>query len=187
MRGVALILTFVLIPALVLAAPTLNIDSIAGVYKDRFPNSTVDDGKFTSENILEVVKISPNRAYVRTHLEFYNGHLCSFHGIANVEGFELVYRKPTKAWVFGGKGKPQREIDAVCILSLKRERNRLVFEDKDDVCRASMCGARGILRDAAFDLKSRRTIRYMPRLLASREYAEAISESKSKDQPRDRQ
>jgi hypothetical protein len=171
------------IPAL--AASTLSIDDVAGVYKRRHEIAMHAEpaSREQAENILEVVKVSPREAYVRVRLIFDNGHLCSLYGIANVEGSALVYRKPDTISVFAGRGKPFRSVETECILSLKRDGNRLVFDDKDDVCRASMCGARGILRKASFDLKSRRVIRYMPRLLASREYAEAMRDAQQRRKP----
>ncbi|HJS45262.1 MAG TPA: hypothetical protein VJ753_02565 [Rhizomicrobium sp.] len=145
------------------AATNINVDDIAGVYKDRFTNGLVDGTKFTSENILEVVKFSSNEAYVRSHLEFYNGHFCSFRVIAKVEGDALVWRHPA------GDGRQ-------CELRMRFGDGKVTFLDRDGVCREESCGARGGYDRVTFSAKSRRTIRYMPRLLASPQYKAAVAE-----------
>jgi len=152
-----------------LAASSNSIDDIAGVYKHQFQNGLVDGSKYTSEDILEIVKVSPAEAYIRTHLEFYNGHLCAICGVARLEGGALVYRPRDS-----GEGK--------CALSLRRKGDRLVFDDPGDACKNDFCGARGIFNGQEFPLSGRRPIRYMPRLLASREYTAAIAEH-GKDAP----
>ena len=152
-----------------LAASSNSIDDIAGVYKHQFQNGLVDGSKYTSEDILEIVKVSPAEAYIRAHLEFYNGHLCGVAGVARLEGDALVYR-------------PHDNIEGKCTLSLRRKGGRLVFEDPGDACKFDVCGARGAFNGQEFPLASRRPIRYMPRLLASREYAAAMAEH-NKDAP----
>lgn len=175
---------FLFLTPAALAADTTWLTSLAGVYKSRhfvkiLTMSPPDDTERV-EDVLEIVKLSSNAAYVRAHLEFDNGHQCNFHQVMKVEGRSLVYREPATIWVFTGTGKPFRPVKTECVLRLKRDHSRLAFEDKDDVCRTSMCGTRGNLRDAAFDFKSRRAIRYMPRLLASREYTEAMRNREAK-------
>jgi hypothetical protein len=147
------------------AAARLDIDSIAGVYKQRFENGLVTGETYESENVVEVVKVSPTAAYVRADLEFYNGHQCAIRGIAKLEGDALVYRPTERIEGFGP-----------CELSLSVKDGKLAFGDKDGACRSYYCGARGGFDGIAFPLASRRTIRYMPRLLASREYAAAMKE-----------
>src|SRR6476660_3949917 len=78
-----------------------NIDSLAGVYRKTFANGNIDGGKYQSEDILEIVKVSPTTAYIRTHLEFFNGHVCNIWGVARLEGDALVYRGPNNI-----EGKP---------------------------------------------------------------------------------
>ena len=123
----------------------------------------IEGGKYQSEDVLEIVKVRPDQAYVRVHLLFFNGHQCSVYGIAKVEGDELVYRT-------------RRYNDQMCVLTLRRNGNRVVFGDKDSACHDEFCGMRGIFEGQGFPLSSRRPIRYMKRLLKSREYAEAIAE-----------
>ena len=49
-------------------------------------------------------------------------------------------------------------------------------------CRAYSCGARGGYHGAGFPIKSRRTIRYLKLVKASREFIEAVDEFQ-KDHP----
>ena len=62
------------------ATAPLRLDAVTGVYKYRFPNALVDGTNYTSEDILEVVKVSPTAAYVKASLQFYNGHICGDRG-----------------------------------------------------------------------------------------------------------
>jgi hypothetical protein len=149
------------------AAQPLNLDQWAGVYKVQFGNGTVDGGKYTSENILEIVKVSPNTAYVRAHLEFYNGHLCSIWGIADVVGDRLVYRATADNNLID-REKP-------CVMSIVRDKDRLVIHD-NFTCKPLNCGMRGSFEGERFPMNARRPIRYMDRLKASREFSQALAE-----------
>ncbi len=161
MRHRLLGLTLCLVPAAAFAVPALDMDSVAGVYKARFPNALADGSKFTSEDVLEVVKVSPARAYVRAHLEFYNGHICSTAAVFHAEGDSLVWRN-------------RIDKNTTCELSLTFSGGKVTFHDKDDVCREEDCGMRGRFEGASFPTAGRRPIRYMPRLLASQEYRDAM-------------
>ena len=88
-------------------AAGVNVDAIAGVYKHRFKNALVSGEKYKSEDILEIVKVSPTSVYVSAHLEFFNGHECAINGVAKADGNALVYRGETNA-----EGKQ-------CLLSVK--------------------------------------------------------------------
>src|SRR5258706_11786870 len=127
-------------------AASINIDALAVVYKKTFPNGNIDGGKYQSEDILEIVKISPTTAYVRTHLEFFNGHVCNIWGVAKVEGDALVYHGQTNS-----QGKP-------CLLSVKVRAGKVTLDDKDGACAIGTCGNRGMYNGTAFDLKKRRAI-----------------------------
>jgi hypothetical protein len=157
----------------VAAAPAVTpvaIDSVTGVYKYRFDNGLADGTAYKSENVLEIVKVSPRQAYVRAYLEFFNGHTCDFSGVAELENGVLVYRPHENL----GHDK--------CELTLQRKSDRIVFGDKNFACKSLYCGARGSFNDESFSMSSRRPIRYMPRLLASREYTAALAEH-NKDAP----
>ncbi len=101
---------------------------------------------------------------MRMHLEFFNGHTCDVVAIADVHGQSLYY------------DSYKLSDGRTCELTLNVTAERLEFDDKDDVCRAELCGARGVLSLAGFDRASRKPIRYMPRLLKSRELADAVTE-----------
>ncbi|HEV2186980.1 MAG TPA: hypothetical protein VGR70_07215, partial [Stellaceae bacterium] len=106
------------------------------------------------------VKLTPNTAYIRIHLEFFNGHQCSIWGIAEVVGQSLVYREPSSQ----------------CELSVSLAGGRITFADQDGHCREETCGMRGMYNGQSFRLSSRRPISYMPKLLASDQYLAAIEE-----------
>ena len=161
----------VVVSTLALAA-NVNIDALAGVYKKTFPNANIDGGKYQSENILEIVKVSPTAAYVRTHLEFFNGHICNIWGVAKVEGDALVYRGETNS-----QGKQ-------CLLSVKLQGGKVTLDDKDGACAIGTCGNRGMYNGTAFDLKKKRAIRYMDILLKSDQYKDAVDEFDGKPKTR---
>jgi hypothetical protein len=75
-------------PAARLSESQALLARIAGVYKERFRNEIVSGEKSASENILEVVPVDDAHAYVRMHLEFYNGHLGAIYGIAAVANYD---------------------------------------------------------------------------------------------------
>jgi hypothetical protein len=153
-------------------AANVNIDALAGVYKKSFQNGNIDGGKYRSEDILEIVKISPTTAYVRTHLEFFNGHVCSIWGVAKVEGDGLVYHGEINS-----QGKP-------CLLSVKVQAGKVTLDDKDGACAIGTCGNRGMYNGTAFELKKRRAIRYMSVLMNSDQYKDAIDEHDGKRKTR---
>ncbi len=148
-----------------MAAAASLPEALAGVYKDHFQNGLVTGETYRSEDVLEIVPTGPTAAYVRTILEFYNGHSCSLSGIAHVEGADLVYREP-----------PSKKVgDVPCVLHVARKGAKVELSDEDGSCKA-YCGARGSLSGDDFPASSRRVIRYMPRLKASREFKEALQE-----------
>jgi hypothetical protein len=161
----------VTVSTLALAA-NVNIDALAGVYKKAFPNGNIDGGKYQSEDILEIVKISPTTAYVRTHLEFFNGHVCNIWGVASAEGDALVYHGATNP-----QAKP-------CLLSVKAQGGKVTLDDKDGACAIGTCGNRGMYNGTAFDLKKHRAIRYMDVLVQSDQYKDAVDEHDGKPKTR---
>jgi hypothetical protein len=149
-----------------------DIGKLAGVYKKAFRNADISGDKYQSENILEIVKVSPKAAYIRTHLEFFNGHVCDISGVAKLEGDALVYRGETNS-----QGKQ-------CVLSVNAAGGKVTLEDKEGACAIATCGARGMYNGTSFDLNRRRTIRYMDILLKSDEYKDAIDEFEGKPRTR---
>jgi hypothetical protein len=144
------------------AAPSPFIDTVAGVYKQPRRLSLVEGGAYDAENVLEIVKVRRDRAYVRTQLYFNNGHQCALNGLASVLGDNLVLKQIDD---------PSGD---VCELMLSVEGGRIVFHDRDNMCMMHNCGMRGSFEGTNFALSSRRAIRYMKRLLASREYRAAL-------------
>jgi hypothetical protein len=157
-----------MIAASAAVAADIDIDKIAGVYKKQFKNGNISGDKYESEDILEIVKVSPATAYVKTHLEFFNGHVCNISGVADLEGPALVYRGPDNI-----EGKP-------CELSVTAGRGKVTLNDKDGHCAIGTCGNRGMYNGTAFELKRRRTIRYMDILLKSDDYKAALKEHDDK-------
>ena len=153
-------------------AAEMDIDKIAGVYKKTFKNGNIDGGKYQSEDILEIVKVTPAAAYVRTHLEFFNGHVCDIWGVANVERTALVYRGGTNV-----QGKK-------CVLSVKTAGGKVALDDLEGACAIGTCGNRGMYNGTAFDLKARRPIRYMDVLMKSDQYKDSIDEHDGKPRTR---
>ena len=116
------------------------------------------------DDVIEIVPVAPDAAYVRLRLYFGNLHSCSLHGVATEESGALVYREPLP---FFGERR--------CTLRIARRGNRLHLSDDDGSCR-SHCGASGQLRDVSLPWASRRRITYLARLRASSEYREALEE-----------
>jgi hypothetical protein len=142
----------------------LELRTVEGVYKHRFENGDVNGRKYVSEDVLEIVPLSSDRAYVRLRLNFYNGHLCALSGVAHVQDKALVYRPVAPA------------INGPCELRLEASSDKITFADRDDHCREVYCGARGMLRGMSLPAASRRPIRYLARLKASRQFQEALAE-----------
>ncbi len=161
---IALALAATSVPILGMAAALLPA-SLAGVYKTRFKNGLVTGESYQSEDILEIVPTGPRAAYVRTHLDFYNGHQCGIYGIAHLEGADLVYREPAAKQIG----------DRRCVLHVTQKGAKVVLSDEGGSC-MGYCGARGSLSDDSFPVSSRRPIRYMPRLKGSQEFKEALAE-----------
>jgi len=138
----------------------------AGVYKHRFENATVDGDRYESEDVFEIVELDSDAAYVRARLAFSNGHSCSIHVVARVEGDALVYRERAPPSYRGQ-----------CVLTLRRTDTQMRFDDAEGQCTLDHCGARGSFNGSGLPTASQRRIRYMQRLLASREYAEALQEA----------
>eukprot|EP01136_Pigoraptor_vietnamica_P030570 Opistho-1_new@90013 len=157
------------------AAPASPVDSLAGRYSEHSRNGLVDGTVFWSDDVIEIVPVDRNHAYIRFALHFYNGHECSISGVAKAVGNRLVYQEP-KDEIYG---------DRRCKLSVWRSGDRLVWadalEDGDgiDTCSA-YCGARGSFKgDHGLAASSRRRITYLPRLKASSQYRDAIANWKA--------
>jgi len=157
--------------------PARLMATMAGVYKHRFMSATITPGKapgeadvpYQAEDVIEIVPYDADHVYVRAHLDFYNGHTCDIAGMGRYEHGAFVYHDPERLL-------PD---EPPCALKLSVEGGKLVLTDRDgpdgaSTCRAH-CGVRGSL-DYAIGMDKRRTIRYLDRLKASREYNKAIAD-----------
>jgi hypothetical protein len=136
---------------------------VAGVYKAQFQNGNIDGDKYQSEDILEVVPVDDQAAYVRMDLEFFNGHSGRIYGIA-------IYGKNSVIYDPGEAG------DERCIVEYIWSAEKVVT--KADYEKTPGCikyhGARGSLDSAEFLVKKKQRIRYMQRLKDSREFKDAM-------------
>lgn len=157
--------------AAVSSASPLPLDDMVGVY--RRPHTVLilnkDWEPAKSEDILEIVKVTESDAYLRVHLKFDNGHICDIYGIGQFSGNAFSFSRAAR---FGRRGATP----GTCNLTIKLDHGKLHISDPGQQCRVGTCGARGYYDGAEFDLKSKRRIRYMPIILASREYKAALAE-----------
>ena len=132
-----------LAPARALAGDgSVDIGKLEGVYRKRMPNGDSAGAKYTTTDVLKLVRLDKGAAYFDIALNFFNGHMCELSGIARAEGGALVYRGAT------GVG------DEICELAIKPARGRIGFADAGQRCR-STCGARGGYDGAWFSIARR--------------------------------
>jgi hypothetical protein len=147
-----------------------DLDRLAGVYKHPAAPGFGADAGVPHEDILEIVKLSPRTAYVRIHSED-GDHICGIRGVADLTADALVYT--------GARGS-----DPPCVLKFRSTAAGVAPEDVGGGCSRENCGAGadlGLGDQVRFKFSEKRPIRYMARLLASREYVEALKE---RGQPR---
>jgi hypothetical protein len=175
---------FLLLMSLVLqvhaaeAPPAKLIKDIEGVYKRRFTSGIITPGKapmeddtpYDAEDIVEIVPYDDTHIYVRAEFQFYNGHSCSISGIAAYENHAFVYHDPEPSF----DGSPP------CTLAVRRTDKEITFMDRltpdgPATCKFH-CGVRGGLSGISIGRKSKRPIRYIERLKASREYRRAVED-----------
>jgi hypothetical protein len=144
-----------------------DLDKVAGVYKHRFANGDISGDKFTSEDVFELVKLTPKTAYFRIHAEFFNGHMCALWGVADLEPDALTYHGP------------RDYEDHPCVLKFTVNEVGIITNDVGGYCRTESCGARGGYgygNQVDYPLQAKRRIRYMPVILKSSEYLSALKE-----------
>jgi len=137
-----------------------QLAKMAGVYKRRFKNADISGKAYDSEDVFEFVPVGASAAYLKMHLEFFNGHVCDIAGVAE-------YKK-VGGFVFQDDDDPQEP----CLLTVRLTGDAIDFADPTGSCR-KFCGARGGFSQG-FELSRRRTIRYMPIILKSDEYIKAM-------------
>ncbi len=166
-RAVALMAVFCLGAAAPASSP---VSQLAGRYSLHFLNGMMDGTRYWADNVVEIVPIDAGHAFTRLSFEFANGHQCALSGVATAEGKALVYHEPASG-VAEGK----------CHLRLTHDGAKLGIDDDGGSC-SMYCGARGTLSGISLPWKSKRAITYLPRLKASREYADAVAQwRKTKD------
>lgn len=161
------------------APSTALIKNIEGVYKSRFENGLVSGETYQSEDIIEIVRYSPETIYFRVSLQFFNGHTCGLSGIAKYVDEAFVYKSEVSS--------PEQR---ACTLKISAKKDVLHITDRVNADSASTCreycGIRGSLGDYSIDRSKKRKIRYLPIVLKSRQYIDAVEEFKrSGDDKRD--
>lgn len=148
-------------PVACAAGPIDPVNRFAGRYSDHFLNGDVWGESFWSDNVVEIVPVSPDAAYFRILLVFYNGHTCDIYGVAQADGPNLIFHDPTVA---------------KCTLQISKQGNQLLLNelDSDLSCKFNYCGMRGGFDGITLPWRSRRQITYMRILKASSEYRGAI-------------
>ena len=142
-----------------------DLDRLAGVYKHRAAPGFNQRSRDAGEDILEIVKLTDRTAYFRVHTED-GEHICAIHGVAELTPDSLTY-------------KSVHSDPSPCTLKLRSSRDGVVLDDVGSSCSRWNCGAGADLGTGDrvnFRFSEKRQIRYMPRLLQSREYAEAMKE-----------
>ena len=139
------------------------VKSLAGRYYKQFADGLVTGEKYTGEDIVEIVPVGRDAAYVRIHLDYYNGHQCGIYGVARAEGDALVYR---------ARKTPYE--DQPCVLTVRKSGKSLSIDDGNSTC-SGYCGARGTLSNVEVPWSSKRPIRYLARLKHSPRYRQALA------------
>lgn len=141
---------------------------VNGVYKKRFKNGDISGATYQGEDVFEFVPVSDVASYIRIHLDFFNGHMCGISGIAEYKtGGEFVFQDPAG--------------DHQCLLTIRLDQNLIKFEDPNGNCQ-KFCGSRGGFNNQVFELKQKRMIRYMPTILESWQYKEALQSYQKRHQ-----
>jgi hypothetical protein len=142
-----------------------DLDRLTGVYKHRAAPGFDQKSGRAGADILEIVKLSDHTAYLRVHTED-GEHICGLHGVADITPDALVYTGV-------------RDDGPSCTLKLRSSRDGVVLDDVGGSCSRWNCGVGADLGTGDrvnFKFAERRQIRYLPRILYSREYAEAVKE-----------
>lgn len=149
------------------------IQTLAGRYSKHLLNGMMDGERYWSDDVVEVVPLRDEAAFVRVALQFANGHGCDLSGVAKVEHDQLVYREsPLPGYSLPVPGS--WEVEHPCVLRLSRVGAKLQLDDGEGSCHGWHCGMRGTLT-WALPFSSRRPITYMPLIKVSRQYQDALT------------
>jgi hypothetical protein len=151
------------------AGPAGNlIDEMQGVYKYRFKGSNADGTEtWKAEDVIEIVPIDGSHIYFRAYEEGANGHNCHIFGVAAYEDDAFVYHDPKYSTIWNQR----------CSLRISLTKTVLKLSDVagsngESTC-PMYCGARASLSDFSIARGSKRKIRYLDIVRASRQYKEA--------------
>ena len=150
------------------------VQTLAGRYSHHFQNNMMDGEKYGSDDVVEIVPVANNAAYVRVSLQFENAHTCDISGVATAERDQLVYHQPLPP-SFLSPAPSSLDTTHPCILRLSRVGSKLQLDDSLGSCHDQNCGMHGTLT-GALPFNSKRPITYMPLLQASKEYSQAMAE-----------
>lgn len=150
------------------------VQALAGRYSYHFQNNMMDGEKYGSDDVIEIVPVANNAAYVRIALQFENAHTCDISGVFTEERDQLVYHQPLSP-DFPPPAPSSFEAMHPCVLRLSRIGSKLRFDDGLGSCHVTNCGMRGTLT-GALPFNSKRPITYMPLLQASEQYNRAMAE-----------
>ncbi len=153
------------------AEPQIDLAAVAGVYKHRFRNGDVSGARFQGEDILEIVPLTTTTVYLKTHLDFLNGHTCGIHGVADVDGDALV--------MTDGSTNAVDPLGHRCVLTLRVLPTALRFEDPEQICKSLNCGVRGGFNGVEVARATRRPIRYLKLLKDSADFRTAVDEHRA--------
>ena len=138
---------------------------LAGVYTRSGANPNAQGPRYDGDDVIEVLPIDGNHAFVRVSIGGRGGEMCTLSGIARTEREELVYRAPID---------PSSRADRPCTLSIQRREGYLDWTD-NRTCREACADAAG-LTDGRLAWSSRRKIRYTSRITGSPDYQGAMEE-----------
>ncbi|MEE1655887.1 hypothetical protein VB618_06745 [Microvirga sp. CF3062] len=160
------VLLFVMLGSALAEKIAVRLDDVVGVYRNpvviRRPDEII-----RTENVLEIIRYDQTGAYVRTRLNHpVTGNLCSFWGIAEIQGSRLLYRS------IGNEG----ETSSRCDLAVRIEKGEILFDDRDRQCERQLCGANAHFSQSGFKRSGRQRITYLERIRKSRQYQEAAAE-----------
>ncbi len=132
MHGIPLLVVSFLITLAVSSAASADeaVDALAGRYGSHFRNGNVQGDTYWSDDVVEIVPVGGNAAYVRVELNFYNGHMCSISGIGTEDGGRIVYDNRAGA----SPGDPP------CVLTVSRRGGDLLVDDGGGRCK-TYCGS----------------------------------------------
>ncbi|NML60235.1 hypothetical protein HHL21_03870 [Massilia sp. RP-1-19] len=178
MKAFLVLMAFAVHAAAADTSPAPAMKNIQGVYKERFMNGHIGPGDQTgkkdtfipAENILEIVRYNDEHIYFRVRRHYYNGPICSLYGMARHEGASFVFRDPEE----GFEGRER------CTLTITPSADEITLNDRVSTTSGSTCwnhcGVNASLSDISVPMKLRRPIRYMERILNSRQYKQAVEQ-----------